>query len=99
MLLQAIEEQAQRFGPTAGLQATGVLGHAADKIGGARPLTKDEERALLTAFHDLFRNGQLSWGHNLANPGPPFLHLTEQGRRSLQHLSRDPMNPDGYLAH
>lgn len=27
------------------------------------------------------------------------MHLTEHGRRALRHLSRDPVNPDGYLAY
>jgi hypothetical protein len=35
----------------------------------------------------------------LNNPDPPFCHLTEQGRETLKHLSRDPANPDGYLAY
>jgi hypothetical protein len=57
------------------------------------------DQALLTAFYDLFRTGHVSWGYDIANPDPPFMHLTEQGRRTLEHLSRDPANPDGYLAH
>ena len=57
------------------------------------------EQALLTIWYDLFRTGQLSWGYNLANPDPPFCHLTNQGRKTLENLSRDPSNPDGYLAH
>ena len=57
----------------------------------------EEERALLTLFYDLFRNGHLAWGHNLSNVEPPFCHLTDRGRQTLKHLSRDPANPDGYL--
>ncbi len=57
------------------------------------------EQAILTYWYDLFRMGYLAWGYNLANPDPPFCHLTEEGRKALQHLSRDPANPDGYLAH
>jgi hypothetical protein len=57
------------------------------------------EQALLTMWHDLFRMGHLSWGYDISNPDPPFCHLTEQGRKTLEHLSRDPANPDGYLAH
>src|SRR5271166_5991791 len=30
---------------------------------------------------------------------PPFFHLTEQGRRTLERLSHDPGNPEGYLRH
>lgn len=57
------------------------------------------QQAVLTYWYDLFRAGTLAWGFNLSNPDPPFCHLTEQGREALKHLSRDPANPDGYLAH
>lgn len=57
------------------------------------------EQALLTLWYDLFRMGHLSWGYNLSNPDAPFCHLTDQGRKTLENLSRDPANPDGYLAH
>ena len=59
----------------------------------------DSEQALLTFWHDLLRTGYIAWGYDSANPDPPFCHLTERGRRALAHLSRDPMNPDGYLAY
>lgn len=58
----------------------------------------DLEQAILTFFHDLFRSGHLAWGFNLTNPDPPFMHLTDRGRRALAHLSRDPLNYDGYMA-
>ena len=99
-ILQAIVDLTARFGPDAGLQTTGVLSEAAQKLAApGNRLPRDEDQALLTAFYDLFRSGHLSWGFNLANPGPAFFHVTEQGRRTLEHLSRDPANPDGYLAH
>ena len=41
----------------------------------------------------------LAWGWNIANATPPHFHVTEQGRQALRHLSQDPANPDGYLAH
>jgi hypothetical protein len=59
----------------------------------------DLEQALLTVWHDLFRTGYLAWGYQVFTPDPPFYHITEQGRRALENLSRDPANPDGYLAH
>lgn len=59
----------------------------------------DAQQALLTMWHDLYRSGHLSWGFNIDNPEPPFCHMTDRGRAFLEHLSRDPMNPDGYLAH
>jgi hypothetical protein len=56
------------------------------------------EQAILTCWYDLFRNGILSWGYNLSNTDPPFCHLTANGRKILENLSRDPSNPDGYMA-
>ena len=58
---------------------------------------KDAEQALLTVWSDLFRSGHLAWGCTIDNPAPPWVHLTEHGRATLEHLSRDPTNPDGYL--
>ena len=55
------------------------------------------EQALLTQFQEFFRTGYLAWGYNISNPEPPFFHLTEQGRKTLAQLSRDPGNPAGYL--
>jgi hypothetical protein len=55
------------------------------------------EQAILTQWHDLFRQGLLAPGHNLNNPDPPFFHLTESGRRALANVSHDPSNPSGYL--
>ncbi len=99
-IIEAVDERARRFGPSGGLQANGVLTDASAKIAGTnRRLTSDEEQALLVAFYDLFRTGHLCWGFNLANASPPFFHVSEQGRRALEHLSRDPMNPDGYRAY
>ena len=46
-----------------------------------------------------FRSGHLFWGYNLNNPDPSFCHVTEQGRRTLAHINRDPSNPDEYLAY
>lgn len=99
-ILQAIAEVATRFGPGGGLQTIAVLSETTKKLAApGNRLSRDEDQALLTAFYDLFRSGHLSWGFDLANPSLPFFHVTEQGRRTLEHLSRDPANPDGYLAH
>ena len=57
----------------------------------------DSQQAILTFWYDLFRIGYLAWGLDVNNPDPPFCHLTEQGRKALAHLSRDPANPEGYL--
>ena len=92
ILLEVINEH-----ETDDMQSGTVLGKAQDRLGIRNDL--EMEQALLTFWNDLFRNGYLSWGYNLCNPDPPFCHLTEQGRRTLENLSRDPANPDGYLAH
>lgn len=77
------------------LQTVSILRNAGEKIG----RSKQSQEALLTAWHDLFRTGYLAWGSDLANPNPPFFHLTEQGRKVLMQISRDPGNPEGYLNH
>lgn len=79
------------------LQSGYVLQESARRLGVQGKV--DLEQAILAYWHDLFRTGYVAWGYNLANPNPPFFHVTEQGRRTLQNLSRDPANPDGYLAH
>lgn len=78
------------------LQSGGVLQKAAQRLGIQHNL--QAEQMLLTFFYDLFRTGYLSWGYNLANQAPPFFHITALGRQALAQRSRDPANPDGYLA-
>lgn len=52
-----------------------VLDNVAESLG-----TKDLniQRAILTCWHDLFREGELSWGYDLDNPGAPFFHVPER---------------------
>jgi hypothetical protein len=88
---------ATQSGQPGNLQQALVLRVTEERLGGR--LSPDEGQALLTAWYDLFRTGYLSWGFNLSNPNPPFCHVTDQGRRALANLSRDPSNPDGYSAH
>lgn len=92
-----LEVIAEHSGRDATFQSGLVLSEAQRRLGIIRDVNL--EQALLTLWHDLFRTGYLAWGYNLTNPDPPFCHLTDQGRRTLQHLSRDPANPDGYLHH
>jgi hypothetical protein len=93
MLLTVVQENTNE--PNR-LQENFVLPEAARRLGIRR--NQELEQALLTVWHDLFRTGHLAWGRNLDNIHP-FFHVTSQGRRTLEHLSRDPANPDGYLAH
>ena len=59
----------KRFGPDAGISSGAVLNAASSKLGGDRRLlSPDEQQAVLTAFHDLFRTGHLAYGFNFANP-------------------------------
>ncbi len=93
VLLTVIHERSRQ-----GMFQTGPILHdAEERLGISRDLVS--QQALLTFWHDLVRTGYIAWGYNTDNPDPPFCHLTEQGRTALAHLSRDPMNRDGYLAY
>jgi hypothetical protein len=94
VLLEVVADLSQQHSH---LQSGSILHQAASRL----RITHNpgDEQALLTFFHDLFRTGYLSWGADLANPSPPFCHVTDLGRRALARHSRDPANPDGYLSH
>lgn len=92
-MLQVVEEFAKK--DAGHLQTEVVLQEVAQRVGG-RGI--DFEQAVLTVFSDFFRTGQLAWGLNFSNAQPPFFHVTEQGRKALEHMGRDPSNPAGYLA-
>ena len=94
-LLEAVNAASRR--DASNFQTSVILGDAVDRLR-IRDNLK-EEQALLTMWHDLFRQGIVAWGYNIRNSQPPFCHLTDQGRMMLEHMSRDPSNPDGYLAH
>ncbi|MFC2003450.1 hypothetical protein ACFLV4_05860 [Chloroflexota bacterium] len=94
---QVILETVERQSPGGNLQTASVLHAALDTLGWQRNI--QIEQAMLTIWHDLFRTGYLAWGLNFTNANPPHCHVTEQGRRTLQNLTRDPANPAGYLAH
>jgi len=98
VLLQVIQDQTPKSPTGASLQQTSVLEETKRRLG----ITYEnlvKEQAILTTWHDLFRTGYLAWGLNITNPKPPFFHVTENGRRALASLSRDPGNPAGYLRH
>lgn len=94
---QAILETVSDQSRSGNIQTASVLGYSLDKLGMTR--NKQNEQALLTIWHDLFRTGYLAWGIDFSNPNPPHCHVTEQGRGVLRNLTRDPANPDGYLNH
>lgn len=44
------------------------------------PPNINQEQEILTCWHDLFREGRLSWGYNLENPDAPFFHVPDPQR-------------------
>jgi hypothetical protein len=92
VLLQVMSEYAGQSGQ---FQSRSILGEVGKRM--SLPRTADEQ-ALLALWADMFRLGIVAPGYNLSNPDLPFCHLTALGRKTLQTLSRDPANPDGYLA-
>ena len=54
-------------------QESVVLHEVVDQLGYHGDLQSQQD--LLTAWHNLFRAGKLSWGYNVENPGPPFFHI------------------------
>lgn len=97
VLLTEIKAQQPTGYASQSLQQSSVLDAAARKLGANH--NPDFEQAVLTQWSELFRSGLLAWGLNLANPNPPFFHLTERGLQALQNVTRDPSNPAGYLRH
>ncbi len=99
MLLEIIAEKdayIRKDRSNGSLQQGSVLGEIQQRLG--RSLSFDVQQAVLTSWYDLFRNGILSWGYDLSNTSPPFCHVTAHGQKILENLSRDPGNPDGYMA-
>ena len=78
------------------LQQGAILQELQQRIG--RSQSHEMQEAILTCWYDLFRNGILSWGYNLSNTDQPFCHVTAHGQKILENLSRDPSNPNGYMA-
>lgn len=54
-------------------QESVVLREAAARLSVSDRL--DEQQRLLTCWHNLFREGKLSWGYDLDNPSAPFFHV------------------------
>ncbi len=92
----AIIDEYGKIGPGY-LQSSSVLGETAKRLNVKGSI--EHEQIILTVWHELFRTGHLAWGYNLSNPGPPFLHLSELGRKAMSNFSRDPVNPTGYMAY
>jgi hypothetical protein len=56
-------------------QQNAVLWEVANRLG--TPLDPRAQQLVLTCWHDLFRDGRLSWGLNIDNPDLPFYHIPE----------------------
>ena len=69
-------KQCARRGPGYSQQRP-VLDTVASAAGGnmSTKLDLDLQQAVLTCWHDLFREGILSWGYDLDNPDRPFFHI------------------------
>ena len=57
-------------------QESVVLREAAERLQITGNLQR--EQALLTCWHNLFREGILSWGYDVDNPSAPFFHKSEK---------------------
>ena len=77
--LFVIAKQCAEKGPAYSQQRP-VLDAVANETGGRayQNLDLDQQQAILTCWHDLFRDGELSWGYNLDNPDPPFFHIPDR---------------------
>jgi hypothetical protein len=61
-------------------QESVVLREAAERLR-VQDNLRDQQQ-LLTCWHDLFREGKLSWGYDVDNPGAPFFHVVEPQSRN-----------------
>ena len=48
------------------------------------PIDIQTQQAILTCWHDLFREGYLSWGYDLDNPDAPFFHVPDLPDRPVR---------------
>jgi hypothetical protein len=93
---QAMLEVVDKCSQERYLQSINILEGTLKKLG-LGSASSEDQKAILTVYHDMFRIGLLAWGCDFSNSTPPFCHVTERGRETLKNLSRDPANPDGYL--
>lgn len=77
-----------------GWPASKIFEHITEKFDAKTEL----QRLILDHWQRLINTGVVAWGHDALNWQPPFFHLTEVGRKVMQGISRDPSNPEGYMA-
>lgn len=89
-LKQKVLDAAKRcaVGGPAYAQQRPVFDEVAVALGGGTytRLDLNIQQAILTCWHDLFREGELSWGYDLDNPDSPFFHIPE--RTGLRQSAR-----------
>jgi hypothetical protein len=69
---------------------------AAQKLGSS---SENLKMLILTQWNELVRGGLLGIGTTDGYWDPNTYFVTQEGRRALDHASRDPSNPAGYLAY
>ena len=92
-MLEVIDELKGQ-GPGMFQQGT-ILHTVKEKLGIQKNI--EIEQMILTVWNDLIQTGYVSWGYDLSNPNPPFVHLTKKGNKALEQFSRDPSNIMGYM--
>jgi hypothetical protein len=75
-----------------------VINKAIERLGSA-PTNKALKRALLAYWNDLIRGGMVGFGDGNGEWKTATCFVTEEGKETLQHASRDPINYNGYLAY
>lgn len=93
---QAILEVVSQRG--SGQQVEKILESVCEKLGEARP-NAALQKEILAHWQNMFTNGTLVWGVDLLNPNPPWFHIADRGKKTLENIDRDPVNPNGYMAH
>lgn len=95
VLCQIINQNNKRGGT---LQSVTTLSSALNQIckeyGGERG---NNEKVLLRAWNDLYRNGDIIPGTGISELSHSFFQVTDKGNESFEYLNRDPGNPQGYL--
>lgn len=51
------------------------------------PMDINLQQEILTCWHDLFREGRLSWGYDLDNPDAPFFHIPNRNTQIMEPAS------------
>lgn len=60
-------------------------------------LNGQEELRLMEVIHGLRNEGILMWGAGVYEAGPPFMRLTEYGKKVLESNRPVPNDPEGYM--